>query len=398
MRLLRDSKSPNVWYVEWRDHRGNRHRWAGFADRRSTEALGHRLETLARCVLIGCKPDSDTADWLAGLPFRTTQRLAALGLGGRAEADLVAQLVDYRRALEARELSPVHVSWTVATVEKMLTAIKASTLADVTPARVVAYLAQLREKRRSAATRNRHLKALKAYLNWLVREERSVANPIAHVAALNEETDRRHDRRALSEAEISALLATTASGPDRFGLSGSDRAMLYRLALETGLRLNELRSLRVCDAELGGDQPCLTVRAAFSKRRRMDRQPIPLVLARELAERVADRLPAAPLVALPRQYQVIKMLRADLAAAAVEYEDASGRFADFHALRHTYITRLSLVADSFATLQALARHSTPVLTARYSHPRLSSLRSAVESLTPLAAGHPEKRKPRRRSK
>ena len=31
------------------------------------------------------------------------------------------------------------------------------------------------------------------------------------------------------------------------------------------------------------------------------------------------------------------MIRVDLSAADIDYEDASGRVADFHALRHTFI-------------------------------------------------------------
>jgi hypothetical protein len=45
-------------------------------------------------------------------------------------------------------------------------------------------------------------------------------------------------------------------------------------------------------------------------------------------------------------------------------------FADFHALRHSYITALGRGGVDLRTAQELAGHSTPVLTARYSHRRL----------------------------
>ena len=35
------------------------------------------------------------------------------------------------------------------------------------------------------------------------------------------------------------------------------------------------------------------------------------------------------------------MLQADLKAAKIEYQDADGLFADFHALRHTCISNLA---------------------------------------------------------
>ncbi len=50
-------------------------------------------------------------------------------------------------------------------------------------------------------------------------------------------------RRALNVEEIGALLAATAAEPERFTMTGPRRALLYRLAIETGLRTSELDSL-----------------------------------------------------------------------------------------------------------------------------------------------------------
>ena len=46
----------------------------------------------------------------------------------------------------------------------------------------------------------------------------------------------------------------------------------------------------------------------------------------------------------------------------LQYRDSEGRAADFHALRHTYITNLTRGNVSPRTAQALARHSTITLT------------------------------------
>src|SRR5262249_47537762 len=78
-----------------------------------------------------------------------------------------------------------------------------------------------------------------------------------------------------------------------------------------------------------------------------------------------------------------EMLRIDLDAAGVPYviEGPDGPlFADFHALRHTYLTLGGRAGIDLRTLQELAGHSTPVLTARYSHRRLYDLAGAVEKL------------------
>jgi hypothetical protein len=52
-------------------------------------------------------------------------------------------------------------------------------------------------------------------------------------------------------------------------------------------------------------------------------------------------------------------------------------------LRHTYLTMLGRHGVDLRTAQELAGHSTPELTARYSHRRLYDLAEAVEKLPQL---------------
>lgn len=55
-------------------------------------------------------------------------------------------------------------------------------------------------------------------------------------------------------------------------------------------------------------------------------------------------------------------MQVDLQAAGVEYIDSHGLYADFHALRHTFITHMMKSGINPKTAQALARHSTIDLT------------------------------------
>jgi integrase len=77
------------------------------------------------------------------------------------------------------------------------------------------------------------------------------------------------------------------------------------------------------------------------------------------------------------------MIKADLEVAGVDYKDASGRYADFHALRHTYITNIGRLPVSMKTHQELARHSEPALTMRYTHAQLADKVDALEALPPV---------------
>ncbi len=77
----------------------------------------------------------------------------------------------------------------------------------------------------------------------MVADRRANESPLEHLSEIKGNNTKEHERRALKTEEIRLLLETSRAQPERFGMTGQERAMLYRLAVETGLRANELRSL-----------------------------------------------------------------------------------------------------------------------------------------------------------
>lgn len=260
------------------------------------------------------------------------------------------------------------------------------TLADISPARVQAAIAHLRQQEdRSIQTCNFYLQAIKQLCRWLVREQRLESNPIAHLQRGNVRLDRRHDRRDLTTDEVAALLAAARSGPAMRGLSGPDRALLYTLALYTGLRASELASLTTASLCLDGETPSVIVAAAYSKHRREDRLPLHADLVAPLRACLAGREAGARL--WPGQWAKGKeagvMLRADLERAGVPYKTDAG-YADFHALRHSFISNLVRGGANPRVAMALARHSTIELTMnRYAHVLPSETVRALGTLPSL---------------
>ena len=55
------------------------------------------------------------------------------------------------------------------------------------------------------------------------------------------------------------------------------------------------------------------------------------------------------------------MFKADLKIAGIEYE-VDGKYSDFHALRHTFVTNVIKAGATVKEAQTLARHSKPELT------------------------------------
>ena len=101
-------------------------------------------------------------------------------------------------------------------------------------------------------------------------------NPLSHLSKLNESTDIRRDRRTLSSTEFVHLIEIAEHSPQVVrGLVRADRAMLYLVAVGTGLRASEIGSLTTASLTLDGKLPNVVVDAAYSKRRRRDEQPLP---------------------------------------------------------------------------------------------------------------------------
>ena len=150
------------------------------------------------------------------------------------------------------------------------------------------------------------------------------------------------------------------TAPEAFGLSGPDRSILYDLALGTGFRAEELRTLTPERFNLETDTPTVTALACYTKNGKEAVQPISAALAARLRAWVASRKPGKPVFGnlTPR---TAEMLRVDLEAAGIPYETDSG-FADFHSLRGDFISYVVSSGASVKTCQTLARHPSPSLT------------------------------------
>ena len=180
------------------------------------------------------------------------------------------------------------------------------------------------------------------------------------------------------------LLTLTGAGVVRGGMTGSERRPLYLLALETGLRANELRSLTRAAFDLNDSAPTVTVAAGYSKRRRTDTPPLRPALAAELRGHLASNQPAALAFSAPGNPTFTRMFQFDIGAAGIVYRNKDGRVADFHALRHTFISNVTRSGVYPKIAQSLARHSTITLTMdKYSHTLVGEQADALKGLPDL---------------
>jgi integrase len=352
------------WYVKYRDAEGIVRCVPGYTDKEATKQLEARLI-----------------------------KEAALASEGIVDAykehrarPLKEHLADFRQALLDKGDTEDHARLTHNRVSAVLSGCKFLLIGDVQASRIQRYLAERRQSGLSIKSCNYHLTAAKNFFNWMVADKRTCENPVAHLKGQNANTDIRRARRPLEPDEIRLLLETAAAGPVRFGMSGNERSLLYRFAAETGLRANEIRKLRVEDFDFA--RLTVTVKAAYSKHRREDTQPLKPDTAARLREFFADKLPSAK--AFGGEYKQLtkrtsEVVKADLADAGIPFVDAAGRYADFHSLRHTTGSLLAASGVHPKVAQSIMRHSDINLTmSRYSHVLRGQESEAIAGLPDLS--------------
>ena len=317
---------------------------------------------------------------------------------------LSEHVADFEAAMRQRERAEKHVRQVVAKVTNVLTKstfdakVEGKTVAvagcgfqripDIEAFRVQLVLADLRSAGLSVQTCKHYLRAIKQFCKWLMNNRRTNDNPITHLEPGNVEEDRRRVRRDLSAEEVQRLLEAAASSSRTFRqLTGTDRFVIYYLALGSGLRVSEVASLTPESFDLDGQIPIVVLEAGASKRRRRDEQPLQPDLVAILRDYLINKPAGEPLWPGSWSDRAAEMLRVDLEAAGIPYVDDSGRYADFHAQRHTYITVAGRNLPP-KMAQLLARHSDYKTTERYTHLQLHDTGSAAAQLPPLL---PEKK-------
>jgi integrase len=455
-----ERKGGNSFAV-WTDRRGKRRRAQmvgggakrpGIAERAGTYTAKYRdADGSVRCVATGCRSLDTAKARLAELEAQV-ERVKA-GILTHAEVGIAAHVTTpVEEHIEAyithlsgkrgrgarRAVSPAHVKNVRHCLSLAVQECGFKRLRDLSrdaADRWVARLLDLPEPvdgkdvtgcRPAARTINARLVALTAWGNWLVEAGRLGTNPFARLRKLDENEDRRRNRRSLTEDELRRLLLVAANRPvAELGRStlrvidadlppksratwrkasltvetilaaaergrgqarpgvvqarermGRERALLYKVLVTTGLRKKELASIVLRDVELQGPHPGLLLRGADSKAGQRAFLPLREDVAADLRAWLADRaawrreadsidggpLPAEDEALFYVPSGLIRILDRDLAAAGIPKRDERGWSVDVHAMRHTFASHLAAANVPPRIAQAAMRHSSLDLT------------------------------------
>lgn len=239
------------------------------------------------------------------------------------------------------------------------------------------------------------------FARWIARKGTGVPPDVFDsLAGFDPDNDRKHARREVSPEELDRVLeAALSSKRDHRGLFGPERYHLYLTAFSTGFRVSELAALTPAHFDLDTELPTVSLPGKVAKNKKRVRPPLHPAVAAALRTFLAGRPVDSPVWGGLWHNNAAAMLRIDLKAAGVPYcvEGPDGKeFADFHALRHTFLSALSAAGVGAKDMQTLARHSDPRLTlGTYTHTRNADLVKAigllripgmgVTSLSPLAS-------------
>jgi integrase len=386
------------WHIAFADNLGIHRTIRGFTDRQATQRLADRIQDLLNYKASNAPLTSELQKFIEQLPGAIRNELVGFGLldlqTTTAGKPLMELAGEFEQFLTAKERSPQYVTQTTRDIRRVFAECAFVFWSDINANKLSTYLKNLRDSGLSYRRSNAYLKAMQMFCKWMVDSNYVSQSLLQHLKALDGKLDQRHVRRVLELDELLRLLETTAEGPERFGLGGYERSLLYRFATETGLRANEIRTLTV--GSFNFDRLIVKVEAGYSKHRREDTLSLRLDTAAELKQYFANKLPTAKVFSggyTQLTDRTAEMIRADLQDAGIAYKDESGQIFDFHSLRHQTGSLLAASGVHPKVAQTLMRHSDINLTmSLYSHTFRGQESEAVKSLPNLRLPSSKKQK------
>ena len=301
----------------------------------------------------------------------------------------------YRRHLEAANRSPKTISWYMEILRRFSGFLGVNGLTqlvqDIGREDVRTYISHLQGARKwpnsphiravggtlSPYSVQGHVRAIKAFWGWLMKEEYILENPLTKLPLPKVPQSL---VRTLTRDQLKGLLAE----PDRHTPAGARYYCILLFLLDTGVRVSELVSIRMADVDLVN---CLV--AVLGKGRKERLVPFHRITRKELQRYIRDFLPQlcpgnSPYL-FPRAdghhisiNSVQQFVRRTAAKAGLRDMKCSP-----HIFRHTFATTFIAKGGTDFALMELLGHASLQTTLKYTHLQTRDLQQQHARFTPV---------------
>jgi integrase/recombinase XerD len=258
-------------------------------------------------------------------------------------------------------------------------------LEDLNAELIGAFLRHLEVDRgNTARTRNARLAAVHSFFRYAALRHPDSAGTIERVLAI---PPKRYERRTVSfltDVEVDAVLAA----PDRTTFLGRRDHALLLTAIQTGLRVSEIASLRCSDVVLG-----LGAHVRCSGKGRKERvTPLTAKTVEVLRTWFAERqiVPSSPLFATTRgrplsRYGIGVIVERHVRTALTTCPSLAAKAISPHTLRHTAAMRLLHAGVDTTVIALWLGHEGVETTQMYVHADLTLKERALARTTPIGS-------------
>lgn len=264
---------------------------------------------------------------------------------------------------------------------------------DIDTTSVLAFLDHLEQRRgNSVGTRNVRLAAIKSVMAFYASRAPELLDTVVRIHAIPVKRKPKPQPTFLTVTQSQALLDAISTNT---WTGRRDRAM-FTLAVQTGLRLSEVTSLRVDSLHLGAG-PHL---ACTGKGRKRRTTPLTATTAAVLTTYLQERQgrPGDALFPNPQGRHlspdaVQQRLTVHLACAATACPELASKHVTVHTLRHTAAMRFLEAGIDTAVIALWLGHESIATTGIYLHADLNLKRTALDRTrqpdTPAGDFHPD---------
>ncbi len=346
------TKQVEKWWLEFRDPNGIVQRWGlGTTDQDVAEITKSQISSLNEWAKKRLDPPEDLVKWVRRQDDKLRNKIYSAGLLKAEQANatrpLSEHLADYIRYLQRKNNGSVYPTEVESIIKRIVAGCGFKFWSDIEGIKIEEYIGGLIENGISRHTGQHNICCFRYFANWLKRQGRINETPI-----LTSIKYKVPEQRAFEPDEWKQLLKTTREGSVVYKLTGHERYVLYRLAVETGLRRDELRSLT--QLSFNFENCTVFVSGEHTKNGQDALQDITPDTAQLVKDLASNKTPNTRIFKITSQSAI--MLRIDCKAAGIETTNHRGTI-KFHSLRHSCGTFLAASGVHPKKVQEIMRHS-----------------------------------------